>query len=117
MVAILSPLMVHLHILCDLIGSRGLDPGRFLADFLLRPVSQGSHLDLARAMAAGCLARSSNYRLSSCLCTLWLAVTRGYSFVGVFSRRLDQVFVAVLRKWYASLMAWRKPLDPVRIDK
>jgi hypothetical protein len=35
---------------------------------------------------------------------LWLAVLRGYSFVGVFSRRLDEVFVKVLRKWHAQLV-------------
>jgi len=30
---------------------------------------------------------------------LWLAVKRGDSFVGVFNRRADRVFVGVLRKW------------------
>jgi hypothetical protein len=39
-------------------------------------------------------------------CALWLAVPRGYSFVGVFSRRLDQVFVQVLRKWHSNLIGW-----------
>ena len=39
---------------------------------------------------------------------LWLAAQLGYSFVGVFSKRLDRVFVGVLRKWYADLMAWEK---------
>lgn len=35
-----------------------------------------------------------------------LAVQRGYSFVGVFSRCLDLVFVQLLRKWRGSLPAW-----------
>ena len=40
---------------------------------------------------------------------LWMAVPRGYSFVGVFSRRLDKVFVEVLRKWHANLAAfWQR---------
>ncbi len=39
---------------------------------------------------------------------LGLAVRLGYSFVGVFSKRLDQVFVGVLRKWHGDLMASRK---------
>ena len=30
-----------------------------------------------------------------------LAVKRGDSFVGVFNRRVDRVFVGVLRKWCA----------------
>ena len=32
-------------------------------------------------------------------CALWLALPRGHSFVGVFNRRLDGVFVEALRKW------------------
>jgi hypothetical protein len=35
-------------------------------------------------------------------------VRLGYSFVGVFSKRLDLVFVRVLRKWHADLTAWGK---------
>jgi hypothetical protein len=31
---------------------------------------------------------------------LWLAVPRGYSFVGEFSTLLDRIFVEVLRKWH-----------------
>jgi hypothetical protein len=29
----------------------------------------------------------------------WLNVGLGHSFVGVFNRRLDAIFVSVLRKW------------------
>jgi hypothetical protein len=36
--------------------------------------------------------------------SLKIAVQRGYSFVGVFNRRLDEIFVGVLRKWDAT---WR----------
>jgi hypothetical protein len=36
---------------------------------------------------------------------LWLAVQRGYSFVGVFSQRVDSV-LGVLRKWNADLTEW-----------
>ena len=35
--------------------------------------------------------------------SLWLAPRLGHSFVGVFSRRADEVFVAILRKWGANL--------------
>lgn len=37
---------------------------------------------------------------------LRLAVVRGYSFVGVFSGRLDRVFVSVLQNWNRELRAW-----------
>lgn len=40
---------------------------------------------------------------------LWLAIRLGHSFVGVFNRRLDQVFVGVLRKWHAALTARLRP--------
>jgi len=35
---------------------------------------------------------------------------------GAFSRRLDRVFVEVLRKWYASLTGWRKRPHSVGLD-
>jgi len=34
-----------------------------------------------------------------------LTVPRGYSFVGVFNKRLDGIFVEVLRKWHRDLAA------------
>ena len=34
------------------------------------------------------------------LWALWLPVRLGYSIVGVFNHRVDQVFVGVLRKWH-----------------
>jgi len=34
---------------------------------------------------------------------LWLAVERGHSFVGVFNRRVDEIFVGVLRRWRTGL--------------
>jgi hypothetical protein len=48
--------------------------------------------------------------------SLWLAVQRGYSFVGVFSRRFDQVFVRVLRKWHNDFAAWRKHSQQLKLD-
>jgi len=36
--------------------------------------------------------------------SLRIAVQQGYSFVGVFNRRLDEKFVGVLRQWTA---AWK----------
>jgi hypothetical protein len=38
-------------------------------------------------------------------CALWLPLQLGYSVVGVFNRRWDQVFVEVLRKWHRNLIA------------
>jgi hypothetical protein len=55
-------------------------------------------VDLEGAMAAGRLAKQL-------ICValfgwaLWLAARDGHSFVGVFNRLLDSIFVGVLRKW------------------
>jgi hypothetical protein len=34
---------------------------------------------------------------------LWLATRRGYSFVEFFNRKLDKIFVDVLKKWKRDL--------------
>ena len=52
--------------------------------------------------------RNRLFTLALFLSALWLALPRGYSYVGVFNRRLDDVFVGVLRKW-----ARRAPPDGV----
>ena len=35
--------------------------------------------------------------------TPWLATRRGYSFVELFSQKLDRIFVGTLRKWQHQL--------------
>jgi hypothetical protein len=42
--------------------------------------------------------------------SLCVAVKRGYSFVELFNRRLDAIFVGVLRKWRDGLRV-RKVTD------
>ena len=101
-VAVLSLIVFHLHLLCDLVGSRGPDPVDLWPLFYFGPFTKEPMwlwkaqwpLDawINRLLTLGLFAWA-----------LWLAVQLGYSFVGVFSRRLDQVFVGVLRKWYANL--------------
>jgi inner membrane protein len=105
-VALLALLVFHLHLLCDLVGSRGPDPVDLWPLFYLGPFTKESMwiwkgqwpLDywINRLLSVGLLAWA-----------LWLAVPRGYSFVGVFNRRLDGVFVGVIRKWHSSLVNWR----------
>jgi len=103
-VALLALLVFHLHLLCDLVGSRGPDPVDLWPIFYLGPFSKDPMwiwkgqwpLDAwpNRLLTVGLFAWA-----------LWLAVPRGYSFVGVFSRRLDKIFVEVLRKWHKDLSA------------
>ena len=106
-VAVLSFLLVHLHFLGDLLGSRGPSPSDLWPILYLAPFSgrwtfywtQQWALDawpnkvISVVLFAGCI---------------WVATRTGDSFVGVFNRRLDAVFVGVLRKWRCALL----PIDP-----
>jgi inner membrane protein len=98
----LALLTFHLHLLCDLAGSRGPDKGDRWPIFYFGPLSQHPMwmwkyqwpLDgwqnrvITLALLAWCLR---------------LAVKKGDSFVGVINRRCDRIFVGVLQKWYACL--------------
>ncbi len=103
-VALLALAVVHLHLLCDLVGSRGPDPVDLWPIFYLGPFSK----DPMWIWNGQWPLDSWFNRLLTVVLfgwALWLAVPRGYSFVGVFSRRLDQTFVRVLRKWHGDLAA------------
>jgi hypothetical protein len=41
--------------------------------------------------------------------SLWLAIPLGYSFVSVFNRKADSIFLTVLRKWKSSLIPAKAP--------
>ena len=116
-VALLALLVVHLHLLCDLVGSRGPDPSDLWPILYLSPFSQHPiwmwkgqwQLDAwpNRVLTVGLFAWA-----------LWLAVPRGYSFVGVFSRRADATFVRVLQKWHHQLSGWwtQRPPPPLNVE-
>jgi hypothetical protein len=100
-VAILALVVFHLHLLCDLIGSRGpapedLWPIFYFAPFSLHPmwIWKGQWQ----------LYGWQNQAISVVLLlwALWISSGRKDSFVGVFSRRLDGIFLAVLHKWRAA---------------
>jgi inner membrane protein len=102
-VMLLAALVFHLHLLCDFIGSRGPAPEDLWAIFYFGPFSKDPmwvwkgqwRLDALpnRLLSVGLLAWA-----------LWLPTTLGFSFVGVFSRRVDRIFVDVLRKWRTDLL-------------
>ncbi len=103
-VALAALIVFHLHLLCDLVGSRGPSPADLWPVYYLAPLSvrptwvwQGQwRLDgwINRLIALGIFAWA-----------LALAARRGHSVVGVFSSRADATFVSVLRGW---LEHWRK---------
>lgn len=114
-VALLALLVFHLHLLCDLVGSRGPDPVDLWPLFYFGPFTKDPMWIWKGQLA---LDAWPNRLLTVGLFVwaLWLAVVRGYSFVGVFSPRLDRVFVGVLRKWHTNLMAWRKDSSELKLD-
>jgi hypothetical protein len=111
-VALLSLVTFHLHVLCDLAGSRGpskedLWPIYYFGPFTKEPMWlwKGQWPLFAwpnRLLTVGLF--------SWCL---WLPIQGGHSVVGVFNRRADAVFVGVLRGWRDS---WRRRLKSVRKD-
>lgn len=103
-VALLALVVFHLHLLCDLVGSRGPSPEDLWPIFYFGPFTKDPMWIWKGQWR---LDAWPNRYLSAALFiwALFLAVPRGYSFVGVFNRRVDEVFVGVLRKWHA---AWKQ---------
>lgn len=93
---VLCAIAVHLHILGDLLGSRGPDgypwPIPYLYPFRDQPQLVWSGQWYLNAWP--------NFAITAALiaATCVLAWRRGYSVVGLVSRRADQAFVGVLRQ-------------------
>lgn len=114
-VAFLCLAVFHLHLLCDFVGSRGPSAADLWPIFYLGPFTKDPMwiwksqwpLDhwLNRYLSVALLAYA-----------FWLAVKLGHSFVGVFSPRLDRVFVRVLRKWHRALATWWNPHRVSRLE-
>lgn len=94
--AALALLVVHLHLLCDLVGSRGPGPDDLWPLAYLAPLSDRCTLVWTGQWA---LNAWPNIALTVALMVLVLgrAVRRGYSPVGLLSSRADEAFVATLR--------------------
>ena len=97
-VALFCLVTFHLHLLCDLLGSRGPSP----AD--LWPICYSEPLFRHPIWLWKGQWRLDGWQ-NQTVCvvvfaiSLWLAAKRGYSFVEFLNRRLDKVFVEVLQKW------------------
>ena len=98
----LAFLTFHLHLLCDLAGSRGPDKTDLWPIFYFGPLSQHPMWIWKHQWP---LDGWQNWVITMALFAwcLWLAVKKGDSFVGVINHRFDRVFVGVLRKWHARL--------------
>ncbi len=98
-VLLLCLLAFHLHLLCDLVGSRGptvgdLWPICYSEPLFRHPIWFWKHQWKLDGW------QNQTIFIVLLATSLWLAVKRGYSFVEVVSERADKIFVQVLRKWF-----------------
>ena len=102
-VAFLALVVFHLHLLCDLVGSRGPSPEDLWPIFYLGPFRKDPMWIWKGQWA---LDAWPNRLLSAALfCwTLWLGARLGHSVAGVFNRRADAVITGVLRGWRDALV-------------
>lgn len=101
-VLLLCLLVFHLHLLCDLLGSRGPERGDLWPVYYLGPFSRHWVIYWKwQWRLDGWQNRVISVVLF--LWALWMASGREDSVVGVFNRRLDRVVTGILRKWRAAL--------------
>ena len=104
-VALLALGVFHLHLLCDLVGSRGPAPEDLWPVFYLGPLDK----DPMWIWKGQWRLDGWPNRWLSVIVFFWglfVAVRLGHSFVGFFNRRLDAVFVGVLRRWDSAARDW-----------
>ena len=92
----------HLHLLCDLVGSRGPTVGDFWPICYSEPLFRHPIWFWHGQWKLDGWQNQSIF-LMLLTVSLWLAVKRGYSFVEIFSQGADAVFVQTLRKWAGQL--------------
>jgi hypothetical protein len=93
----------HLHLLCDLIGSRGptvgdLWPICYSEPIFRHPIWFWKHQWRLDGW------QNQTIFIGIFLISLWLAAKKGFSFVEVISSRVDRIFVGVLQKWRERLL-------------
>lgn len=101
----------HLHLLCDLLGSRGPSP----AD--LWPICYGEPLFRHPTWFWKGQWRLDGWQNAATFVViftgaLWQSVRLGSSFVEIFGRKVDETFVRVLTKWRNSFIARRNKSQP-----
>jgi hypothetical protein len=102
-VALLCFAVFHLHLLFDLVGSRGPAPEDLWPIYYLGPFSRDS-VWLWPGQWPLDSGINRTFTLTLLAWVFALAIRRGHSVVGVFSTRGDAVFVRVLRGWRAALL-------------
>ena len=94
----------HLHLLCDLVGLRGPTVGDLWPICYSEPLFRNPIWFWKNQWKLDGWQNQLIF-VAIFAAALWLATKKGFSFVEIFSRRLDQVFVQTLQKWRANLFA------------
>ena len=97
-VLVLCLLTFHLHLLCDLVGSRGPNAGDlwpicYSEPLFRHPIWFWKHQWKLDGW------QNQMIFLALFLTSLWVATKKGCSFVEVVSSKADKIFVGVLQKW------------------
>jgi len=94
--ALMSLGVFHLHLLCDILGARGPDGSQWPIPYFA-PFSDSPSLAWSGQWY---LHGWPNMLITGVMVilTFYLAWKRGFSFVGIFSEKADEKFVAILRK-------------------
>ena len=101
-VALFAFLVFHLHLLCDLLGSRGPSPSDIWPIYYLGPFSRRWLIEWHGQWR---LDGWQNQAITVALFIwgLWIAAGRGDSVIGIFNRRVDKKICGVLQKWRVAL--------------
>ena len=98
--AIIAFIIFHLHLLCDLIGSRGPDGGQWEIPYLL-PFSDIWQLTWSGQWR---LNAAPNFVITAIflIITFYLAWKHGYSPLEIISQKIDNLFAAALRRRFGN---------------
>jgi hypothetical protein len=101
-VLLLCLLTFHLHLLCDLIGSRGPDIGDlwpicYSEPLFRHPIWFWKHQWKLDGW------QNQTIFIVLFLTSIWVATKKGVSFIEVVNSRADKIFVGVLQKWRGQL--------------
>jgi hypothetical protein len=106
-----SLVVFHLHLACDLLGSRGEELNAVWPIHYLGPLSHHWTLTWSHQWKLDGW-QNKLIGVSLLATAFWMAAQRGHSFVGVFNRWLDRHFVTVLQKWIPARMRRDGSLPP-----
>ena len=99
---LLAFLVFHLHLLCDIVGSRGPDLSDRWPIIYLAPIKNKLWIDWHGQWQLDGWQNKTIF-IWWFFWSLKIAVDKGFSVVGLFSRKADRVFVSILREWTQQL--------------